>query len=191
MTKRINPVTVLAQDTFDRADQSGLGTASDGKTWTLAGGGTWAISSNQATMSAPSDGALATVDAAATNMIVSVTAPTMTWSASSNEGLSLVARYADASNYYMVIAYAASSGIQVYKRVAGSNTLIANTATLLTAGQTLALSVVGTTVRVLVNGSQLLSVTDSALSSGTRAGLRNQGGVATGKFWENFLVTAP
>jgi hypothetical protein len=37
----------IAQDTFQRTNQSGFGTASDGQTWTMTGTGTLSIASNE------------------------------------------------------------------------------------------------------------------------------------------------
>ena len=73
-----------------------------------------------------------------------------------------------ARTYYRVVA--CLSGSEIAKQVAGTYTQLGTNATAWVIGDTLYVSVSGTTIQVKRNGSNLFSATDSAIASG-RAGV--------------------
>lgn len=95
----------------------------------------------------------------------------------------LVIRLVDNNNYYVAVicdgSSVAGAGVQntvkLFKRVAGSFTQLGTTQTIsFTRGipQTFAIAASGTTITVKLNGTALITVTDSSLSSG-RCGPRS------------------
>lgn len=86
----------------------------------------------------------------------------------------VVARAADASNYYGLVLYhsAAAQHFRLFKKVAASVTsLAADTTNAVTAGDVFKLELRGTAIKVYQNGTERMSVTDSALSAAGKAGL--------------------
>lgn len=149
----------------------------NGQSLDLAYGGsaaTWAT--NNANTSRTAGGlihmagpSIATVDLGAADH--RVTAKFVTLTTSSVQ--SLLARYTDTSNYYYVQVTSAGQ-VKLTKLVAGVSTLISVTpfgSVAYTAGQVIELRVVGTALKVIVGGTTVLSATDSALTTGNKAGL--------------------
>lgn len=85
--------------------------------------------------------------------------------------VAVLARVQSTSNYYY-LALNNSNRVELGKRVSGSNTIIASTSFTVATGTwySLRLDVTGTTLRGFVNGTQVLSGTDSSIASG-RTGL--------------------
>lgn len=76
-----------------------------------------------------------------------------------------------------------STALQHYKRVSGSYTSLVAVAAAVSAGNAIFASVVGSTLVMKVNGTQIDSRTDTAIASGTRSGARcflTSGEVAVG-----------
>jgi len=76
-----------------------------------------------------------------------------------------------------------STALQHYKRVSGSYTSLVAVAAAVSAGNAIFASVVGSTLVMKVNGTQIDSRTDTAIASGTRSGARaflTGGAVAVG-----------
>lgn len=96
----------------------------------------------------------------------------------------LVLRLADNSNYYLLTLMDSLSGDpgwhNVYKRVGGGFTQIGLGYKTLTRGTpfTVSFSAVGTTLKVIAEGEEIISLTDTDLSSG-RCGVRVHGGGGT------------
>lgn len=153
----------LARDKFNRADASTLGTADQGGAWTAPNVG---IVSNRAVGKGNLAQNDAVIDVATSNQTVSA----RMYDSAGNGTASLVARYTDANNFYM--ATARSSGdVLLSKMVGGSSTNLGSGGTL-AQGSFVQLSVSGTTIKVYVDGVQVASVTDSSLTTGTKAGMR-------------------
>ncbi len=182
-----SPGTTIAQDSFQRANHSLWGTASDGQTW---GGdansvGAFSISGNAGLVSNTGWASYSAVlGPAATNAEVYVTG-----SLSSFNGTNFgdVLRWTDGNNWYK--AYIDGANLIIQRRVGGLTRVIASVPFVATAGTayTIHFRVVGTTLSAnvwLASGSEpsgwMATASDSALSSGF-CGMRflTQGGSAT------------
>lgn len=116
-------MTTLAQDTVARADQSGLGTASDGHTYTINGTMTTSISSNEAVITATSgfpSAFLSSTTTADINFLVRIKQPNNNF-----DGIGPCFRAVDGNNMYFVAAYAGSGGLLFAKLVSGGFTSLA------------------------------------------------------------------
>ena len=105
-------------------------------------------------------------------------------------GLGLVARYTDSTNFYLAWIDEYGAVIRLY-RVAGGYTEIGSWATggPLADPVTLTLSVNADTIKVLVNGSQQISVTDSTHAGAGKAGFRTfNPGQIPGHRFDDFVV---
>lgn len=188
-----------AADTFNRADStSTLGAADTGGAWT-AHTGTWGIAGNRAALVTPTNNNaspwnIATVNAGLSSCACSVNFPTA-WS----DGLGIVFRATDATNYWLLRFNASGAGVQLYKVVAGGVTfVVAPSATLNATGNTLGVVLIGSTIQIKVNGADAGSpITDSTHATATRHGLWNNGGPGTSTSggypgagaYDNFSVT--
>ncbi|MDT3443600.1 DNRLRE domain-containing protein [Pseudofrankia sp. BMG5.37] len=158
------------RDTFTNANSStGLGWTDNGENWQSGqgtGAGTWGTSSNAAYLATASgDRNLVTVPAAADG--------TFTFKEPvAQAGVGLAFRYADAENYWRLVAQPGAGAWQLVRRVGGTETVVATSAggTCCTAGDTLTITTAGASIVVARNGSQILSVTDTAVLHGSRVG---------------------
>lgn len=146
-------------DNFNRADSTSSlgGTSTAGVPWTAVLG-TWGISGNQAYQPSGVNGALATVPVSTANHYAEAKFSTP------DGGTCVVVRCSDANNWYALL------GSALYKRVAGTTTPLGNFGSF-TAGDTMRLSVSGSTLTAYRNGTQVGQVTDTALTTGN-PGLR-------------------
>jgi hypothetical protein len=82
-----------------------------------------------------------------------------------------------ADTYYRAQAQTDAGTLYLYKTVAGTTTQLGSTVTGLsyTAGDTITLSMVGTTIVAKYNGTAKITVTDSAISAAGKAGLKAYG----------------
>ncbi len=167
-----SPGVTLAQDTFQRANQTHWGTASDGHTW---GGGAnsssvFSISGNTGKVANGSTSYNAVLGPVATNAQV-----LFSGSLSSFNGANLGAalRWTNGNNWYK--AYINGTNLVVQKKVNGTTTILKQVAFAATAGTsyTLRFSASGTTLSAKVwrTGNTeptnwMVTVTDSNLQSG-------------------------
>ena len=156
--------TTLFSDNFES------GSASN---WT-ASSGTWAV---------VSDGTQVYKQTSESNEAVS-TAGSISWTNYTVEGKvklydlpstaasGLIARYSDSNNYYMLRLHQ-SGQLQLYKKVGGTFTQLGATTVSLSANTiyTLKLGLNGSSLTGYLNGSPLISASDSSLSAG-KIGLR-------------------
>lgn len=87
----------------------------------------------------------------------------------------LLFRYADASNYYMFRLNDSGDKAELFKKTAGTLTMVSSTTTSVTPGQwtELKVTVSGSTVTAYAGGVQLLQWTDTAAQpAGGKIGLR-------------------
>lgn len=182
------PPATTIDDSFNRADSATtLGNTDTGQAWT-ANRGTWGISSNQAYCVTAVDNDLASVDWGSPNMTVSVKMVAQAL----QRFYGVVARMTDASNYYMAMV-AEGASVYLFKCVAGSYTvLVGPTSVSPPANAVLSLQASGTSLVVKINGTTVISTTDSTFTTGNRAGLRfgSTGAGANGARWEDFQVAA-
>ncbi len=165
--------TTIAQDTFQRANQSPWGTASDGHTWggDANNNGSFSIAGNVGLASnAGSTTYSAVLGSTATNAEVYATLSISTFN-STNFGV--VLRWTDGNNWYK--AYLDGSNLIIQKKVGGVASIMASTPFAATAGvaYTIHFRAVGSTLTANVwasSGSEssgwMVSTSDSSLSSG-------------------------
>ncbi|HEY0826809.1 MAG TPA: BNR-4 repeat-containing protein [Bacilli bacterium] len=84
-----------------------------------------------------------------------------------NAASGILARYTDSNNYYMLRLHN-SGKVQLYKKVAGTFTLLTEATQTVSSGSTYTLKLVlsGSTLTGYVNGTQKVSASDSSLASG-------------------------
>ena len=178
--------STLATDTFQRANQSLWGTASDGQTWggdanTLS---TFSISGNAGVVNSGSSSDSAVLGPVATDAEVYATGSLSSYT-SANFGD--VLRWTDGNDWYK--AYIDGSSLVVQKKVAGAATILTTVPFAAAAGTayTIHFRVQGSTLTANVwpaSGTEpsgwMATVTDTSLSSGY-CGMRflSQGGTAT------------
>jgi len=169
--------TVLLKDRFNRTGSS-LGTADVGGTWVVAGGGTFNIFGNFAHYVTGGTDSQATLDAGTADVTAQVSCIT-------NQDDGLVFRFSDTNNFWVAIL--ASNIVYLYKRVAGTYSLV-NSASVSTAlgRSSLTICASGDNISVFFNFVSLFSTTDSFNNTATKCGLRS---TTSDTLWDNFLVT--
>lgn len=160
-------------DSFTRADQADLGTASGGGTWTkVNAGAALNIVSNQCkNVSGGTNRATYRLDSdlASADHEVFVTLG----SGVTNNGV--LARFLSTSSsdatetYYFLQATGAAT--QLYKRVTGTFTQLGSNGTSAVAGDVIKLRCSGTTITTYINGSNIHTQTDSSISGNLRCGI--------------------
>jgi hypothetical protein len=172
----------LISDSFNRADSSSsLGNADTGQAWTALRG-TWGISSNQAyNFSGTGDGTAA-LETGMTDIRVTATC------AVRDNGTGVIARAVDADNYYTLVNVLNSNALRLYAKVSGGFTLLAADVPG-ALGDVIALECVGSAIKAYKNGAVVVSVTNTALTSGTKAGIRTD--TSSGRLEDFSVVAAP
>jgi hypothetical protein len=188
-TKTVADSPAIVLDTFTRADSStALGTADTGQTW-VAGVGTYGISSNKAYPVSAADGDRAVIDCGLTSHKVTATVSGVTAGAS-GPSVSLLARMTDASNGYVLNIQNQTQQAKLFKIVAGAYTQLGSTVTVaLVDGDTISLSVQGSTLTAYKNGASVVTTTDTTFTSGTKVGLRI-GASSSAVRYDDFTVRA-
>ena len=111
--------------------------------------------------------------------------------------LYLIARLQDIENMYALRLANVASGVQLYKKVAGTWSTLGSAVTIAT-GSVVKLSVNGSAIKVYDDGVEVISVTDSSISAAGKAGLGVGGGAelvtstddANGSSeWDAFSIT--
>lgn len=172
-------MTILAQDTFVRTNQSGWGTASDGNTWSHLGGtSTLNIASNEGTVTGSGTNnavALSTGTNADQEGVVNVTLS----GAADTGGVALRINGAG-TTYYVARIGTFSNLIEVGKYVAGSFTSLDLQSFTYTTGvaYSIRFQVIGTALKARIwiagnaePGTWNSSITDSSISGAARYGL--------------------
>jgi 6-phosphogluconolactonase (cycloisomerase 2 family) len=190
------PRSTLAQDTFQRPNQSHWGTASDGQTW---GGdantaSVFSINNNTGQVANGTTTYNAVLGQSVTDAEVLFTGSMNSFS---NANLGAVLRWSNTNNWYK--AYINGTTLVVQKKVNGATTIIGSTSFAATAGTsyTLRFRVVGTTLYARVwptattePANWMITVTDTAFSSGF-CGLRMQLASGIIASYTSFLATIP
>ncbi len=187
--------TTLGQDTFQRANQTFWGTASDGQTW--AGGANslnvFSIVNNAGQVANGTTSYNALLGPTATNAEVVFSGSLSSFTGSN---LGAVLRWKNGSNWYR--AYFNGSNLFIQKKVAGVTTTLGKAAFTATTGllYTVDFKIVGTTLSANIwqTGSTeptgwMVTVTDSSLASGN-CGLRIQEQTGTTATISSFLATS-
>ena len=166
------PHETTLTDNFNRADSATLGTASGGGTWTEVSGNLDIISNQAGAGAIGADGAtnarlesdLSSADHYA--QIVSNAA------GGDNRYQSGCCRFSpSAQTFYYGLLRGGAPQESVRKRVAGVTTDLVTGSTGHISPFTSRTEANGSTIRLLKNGTQILSVTDTAISGGTRTGM--------------------
>ncbi len=167
-----SPGATIAQDTFQRANQSHWGTASDGLVWAgdANSNNVFSISNKTGQLSNNGGAYNAILGPTATNADVLVTGSTNKFS---NSNIGAVLRWTDTNNWYK--AYIDGSNLVVQKRVKGNFTTLKTFKFAATGGKsyTIRFDVVGSTLsaKVWLTGttepsSWMITVNDTSLTSG-------------------------
>lgn len=149
--------TVYLSDSFDRADAAGLGNAETGQTWVQTGG-TLAISGNAAVASAVASGTLgahASVNDGQVDGVHRAQVSTV------NAGIYF---RGGSDGYGYLLIYSSGAGAwRLTKRAStGFTTVATATASTFAAGSDIAVVCSGSTITCLVNGVQVMQVTDTS-----------------------------
>jgi hypothetical protein len=163
------PNPYLSTDTFNRADSSsGMGSTDgtgtkDPAAWNLTAPGCYGIQTNRAypVLNAQN---VAWIDLAAADVDLSVTA-----AAFGAAGVLIAFRFADLSNYLYAVAY--SGGVLLIRRQAASNTVLAGPIAGFTAGETLRVVAVGSSITVYRNAAVVATVTETFNATVTKHGV--------------------
>jgi len=176
-TPTSTPGTTLAQDTFQRANQTYWGTASDGQIWggDANSAAVFAIAGNSGQVTSGTTSLSAVLGPTATNAQVLFSGSISSFNATN---IGAVLRWTDGNNWYK--AYIDGANLIIQKKVNGSTTVLSQIPFAAQAGTsyTLRFSVVGSTLSASVwqtgspePGTWMLTATDSSFQSG-RCGLR-------------------
>jgi lysophospholipase L1-like esterase len=184
--------TTIASDGFNRADSTTLGSTPVGaKAWTNYGTVAPAIISNQLGVNSATSITAVAVDSALTSYTVQATLAAIGTGAANQQG-GLAFRVQDSLNFWWLSTRkdATTVGFDLYKNIAGTATRVTTTATgTVAAGAVLKVVVTPTSITAFVNGTQITSSTDTALSTATKAGICfGANGLASR--WDDFSVTA-
>jgi len=171
-------------DNFDRGNQTGLGTSSEGWSWTILGSGSYDIASNAAQIANTSVAhARAESDLASSDHYAQATVTI--WTTSS--GMAVMCRKDSSATLTYYMWFATNTNHYLYKNISGSLTQLGSAV-----GGAPSVSEV---MRISANGSTIegssttptvgpVTVTDTAITTGTRAGFGYSylGGAGTGSF---------
>jgi hypothetical protein len=171
----------LVRDGFNRADAAGtLGTAETGQAWEAIAGTAFGISGGQAYHTDTANTlCISTINAGAANVRITCGVSRTTQVAG------VAFRVTDASNYWTVSM--SGGGTTLTKTVAGTPSNAASSATTFSGLTAVEVQANGSGISVYVNGSLLLSATDSFSATATKHGMMRQQTVNNSRH-DNFTV---
>ncbi|ALV43106.1 hypothetical protein AU252_19700 [Pseudarthrobacter sulfonivorans] len=159
----------IVGDTFARADNpTALGNANTGQTWT-ASSGSWKVASKAGQGQTVTNN-IATIETGAVDHWANVT---LTYPDTANTK-TIIARYADASNFYRFGIF--NGVLKLQKVVAGAATDLASPAGTISSGMSMGIRCAGSTIDLYLNNLLVATVTDAALASGTKVGMQDTTG---------------
>lgn len=179
-------MALLAFDSFDRADNSNLGTD-----WDEASGG-FEIVSNRLkliTHNAADDVCVWIRAIGCTPAPDYEVEAIVQFNGGGGGGTGVAGRYQDMNNYYLVEASTTGDSFDMYKKVSGSYTKIGAYAVTLNEATdyTVKLGMVGTTIKGYLNGVERISVTDSSITAAGRPACRGFSN-NNGQLYNDFAV---
>jgi hypothetical protein len=189
ITGRLKHETTLS-DNFNRADADSLGTSSEGWSWSELQGDIDIVSNKaQSTASNGTDQtAIAASDLSSTDHYVQANIDIT--GGDVNPGL--VARKDSSATltYYLLTSLYAADSARIFKRVNGTFSQLTASAKTFTAGVGYLLKgqCNGSALELFVDGASSASVTDTAITTGTRCGIRSDA-VATFATWDNWTAS--
>jgi hypothetical protein len=165
-------MTTLFSDNFNRTNSTTIG-----GNWSEVASGDWEIISNAVREPSAHLSAAYLINTTSTgtadySMQADITQGALV--SGSNRGMGIVARYIDINNFYLAWINEFGTPVQLYSVVGGVFTVIGSWTPGATIPDplTMRLECQGTTIRVFINGTSRISVTDSGLSSAGNFGLR-------------------
>lgn len=175
---------IVVTDSFGRANNaSSLGITDTGHPWEVLAG-TWGISGGAAYLPLVTTHNLAVVETSNSDGVVSVTLAAIDYRQR------LIVRATDASNYLFAQANEAGT-VELFRCQAGSFTSLATAAAhTWAAGDVLAVVLQGSSIKVRVNGVQLLAATSTFNQSATKHGIGGTAAAQTNARWDNFNVAS-
>lgn len=175
-TASVTPTSgaAVVTDAFTRADSGTIGTTeTGGLTWATSGTGTWDIVSNKLRCTSPNTttGSQCVVDVSGAGGSASGTiSATLSSFTTSLNGLLIRGGTDNTSAAYVAFRNAAAKFELMRRNAGGGFTAITVSSTDVAAGNTLTVIISGSTITGKVNGTQVWSVTDTTITSGTRMG---------------------
>lgn len=176
------PTTTITDD-FNRPDQSGLGTSAEGWSWTTTAPAIDIVSNHAESQGGSEESARAEVDLSSDDHYAqaSVTIGAV------DQAVGVIVRFENAAggDYYWGRTNSAASRWDLWKKVGGSFTLLGTNTTgwARPAGATLKVEADGTTIRVLQDGVEKISVSDASVAGHLRTGIA---GWDAEKIWDDF-----
>ena len=173
----------VVSDTFDRADAPVLGTAGTGQPW-QAVAGTWGVRADRAVTSGGADGApnIAVVPDGSGDGLTEVTMMVV------EEGAGLVFRYLDPENYWSVTANPGVGSWSVNRVIDGDTELVSEVPAPTNDEITVSVTQDDSVVRLLLDGVEYLSLTDTALGDQLQGGIIAAPDTVGDARWDRFLV---
>ena len=174
------------RDSFSGANNAtSAGYTDSGEQW-IPGRGTWGISGNAAYV--------AVGDAGVNNMMTVDSAPdgTFSFQETSYGNAGLAFRYADADNYWRIVSDTPNSRWKLIKKLDGTDTIVATSAsgTCCTTSDTMTVVANGPSIVIKRGNTQIISVADTDLVNGTRAGPFVRGTGSPGARIDNVVLPA-
>ncbi len=164
------PETAIT-DNFNRSDADALGSSSEGWSWTEVFGDNDIVSNQATNPSATTNSrSRAESDLSSSDMYAQVA---LSSHATANSRSGPVARYSDSADtcYLFRVRNSASATYTLFKVVTGVETSLASGNATAVTGGTAKLTVNGSALEGFLDSVSKISVTDSAIASGTRAGI--------------------
>lgn len=183
---------VYVEDTFTRTDAASPGSPETGPGGaylvSAAGTGTWSTNGTQLVATRPSgsvDGSplLIAIDAGESDVAYEFVHGSSLWER-------MLFRYVDPSNYLM-IAHNGSGHYIMYRRQAGANTVIASSTRAFVAGDVMRVECIGSSLKLYVNGVQVLSAIDAFQQTATKFGYGVGGAGAQTVAFDRLLIADP
>jgi hypothetical protein len=184
-------VATIASDTFTRADNpTVLGSTEVGGLAWVQPAGNYGIIGNQLYQSSALTNKIAVVNAGVADCTITVTIPV--WDSTlASKGAGIAFRStAGATLDYLEFIPDNGTGFQLAKAVAGAYTNLATGAFTPVNGDVMKVILLGTSIRVLQNGVQVVAVTDATGLTNTYHGVCMGIGSSLGR-WDNFSITVP
>jgi hypothetical protein len=153
--------TNQVSDTFVRANSGTLGV-----NWTCSSNGTWGITSNTATPLTLTSGTVLNCAYTATSFTNDQVSQ-VTFSAPSTDGIGATCRTASGASTGYTLLLDGLGDSRILKSVAGVASNLATGGPAFAIGDVATIACVGTTITAYKNGTQILSATDSAITSGS------------------------
>jgi hypothetical protein len=186
---RLKHETTISDD-FNRANADALGTSAEGWSWSEVQGDIDIVSNRaQSTASGGTDQtAIAASDLSSVDHYVQANIDIT--GGDVNPGLVARKDGTGTLTYYLLTSLYAADSARIFKRVTGTFTQLAASAKTFTAGVGYLLKgeCNGSALAVYVDGASTASVTDTAIATGLRCGIRSDH-VATAALWDNWLAS--